>query len=103
MEWLLALSPFVLALIPLVWSDIIRPRVRPKRPQPDPVVTPSPAQDTADHVPVVIGETLDMTGVAVETLTYSRDRAIADLADERKRHTWCHRVMRDAGVPVPHD
>ncbi|WP_130012131.1 hypothetical protein [Serinicoccus sediminis] len=81
--WTLAILPVLLVLAPLVWKDLISPRVNPERDKPDESTT------------VVVGQ-------PVQGIDWDA-RLVDDFDREQLEHRLCHSVMRDHGITIPHD
>lgn len=97
MDWYFALIPVAVVLVPLVWADIVTPGIRRLR------GVPSKEDRATKKGDVMVGETIKMSNVAVQSITYSRDRAVEDLRAEREGHRQCHLTLREHGLAIPHD
>lgn len=84
--WTLAIMPVVVLLVPLVWKDLISPRVNP----------PEEKQQTKDDTAVTVGQPVDFASAAVTSLT-------EQLAEERAQHDRCDALLDQHGHDIPHN
>lgn len=83
--WTIAILPVAVVLLPLIWKDVISPRVNP----------PEEKVEKATE-PVVVGQPVDFASAAVNSLT-------EQLADERAQHDRCDALLTQYGHDIPHD
>lgn len=93
------LAPLALALLPLLWKDLIGPVLERRRKTTEAMEASAKAEDTS----VVQGQVLDLTVVAVGALQAHAKSLGEQLLDEQADHARCDALLREHHVPVPHD